>query len=313
MASECGNLSALAAKPDEDLIIATVALHGIWGSRDGGDSWTELGTGSGSAEVTNRGVTFLFDPDDPNVFWEAGIYNGTGIFRTDDGGTSFQGLGDSHHNDTVSVDFEDPERRTVLAGGHEQTNTVYRSTNRGQTWTNVGTTLPLGTNHSTAVHVIDAQNHLVGCSGWAGGTSGVFRTANGGQGWEQVSESGGASTPLAHTDGSLYWASPDGGIVRGSDDGQTWSERLGAGEIGSVRPIELPDRRIASVGPSGVALSNDRGASWYVVTTPLPFQTYGLVYSTFQRAFYVFHFSCNPETAVPEDAVMSYGFDYETE
>jgi hypothetical protein len=122
-----------------------------------------------------------------------------------------------------------------------------------------------------------------------------------------------AARELAHTDGSLYWASPDGGIVRGSDDGQTWSERLGAGEIGSVRPIELPDRRIASVGPSGVALSNDRGASWYVVTTPLPFQTYGLVYSTFQRAFYVFHFSCNPETAVPEDAVMSYGFDYETE
>lgn len=42
MDSECGNLSALAAKPDEDRIFAPVALHGLWETRDGatpGRAW----------------------------------------------------------------------------------------------------------------------------------------------------------------------------------------------------------------------------------------------------------------------------------
>lgn len=256
-------------------------------------------------------MTFLFDPERSDVFWEAGIYNGTGVVRSDDGGDSFVALGDVHHNDTVSVDFTDPERRTLLAGGHEQTQLVYRSIDGGQTWTNVGSALPDGTNHSTGVYVVDSQTHLVGCTGWAGGTSGIFRTENGGQSWEHVSESGGRFSPLAHSDGSLYWANAGSGMVRSTDQGRNWSEALGAGDARDVQPIELPDGRVATLGRDGVIVSEDHGASWRTVTTALPYNPNGLTYSRFQRAFYIFHFSCDPP--VPDDAVISYHFDWEVE
>jgi len=47
------------------------------------------------------------------------------------------------------VDFSDPERRNVIAGGHEQSRMVWKSTDGGQTWTNVGLNLPEGTKFSS--------------------------------------------------------------------------------------------------------------------------------------------------------------------
>ena len=41
----------------------------------------------------------------------------------------------------------------------------------------------------------------------------------------------------------------------------------------------------------------------------------GLAYSKFQKAFYIWHFTCgfNGPIPVPADAVMRYPFDYQTQ
>src|SRR4051812_20740076 len=127
LASECGNMSYVSAKPNEDLVIAGIAQRGLWGSRDGGMSWHQLGSGAGSAKITNRPGSIIYDPLRFDVFWESGIYNSNGVYRTHDGGGVFQALGAIGHNDTVSVDFTDRNRRTLLAGGHEQKQTVHLS------------------------------------------------------------------------------------------------------------------------------------------------------------------------------------------
>ena len=62
MTSECGNMTFVSAKPDEDLMIAGVARRGLWGSRDGGMSWHQLGLGGGSATVINRTGSIIYDP-----------------------------------------------------------------------------------------------------------------------------------------------------------------------------------------------------------------------------------------------------------
>ncbi len=169
MASECGNTPYLTSHPAYDMLITSVALHGLWASTDGAASWKQLWPAAGASQITNRGSSIVFDPSHADTFWESGIYNGPGVYKTTDNGATFTALGSAHHIDSVSVDLSDPQRMTLLAGGHEQKQTVYRSSDGGGTWTNVGMNLPAGTNFCTTALVIDSQTHLVGCSGYAGG------------------------------------------------------------------------------------------------------------------------------------------------
>jgi hypothetical protein len=314
MDSECGNLSNLSAKPDEDLLIAGIALKGLWASGDGGGHWQALGTSAGSATITHRPTSIAYDPQDSMRYWESGIYgNSGGVYETRDDGKTFVQLGTVRHTDQVSVDFSDPNRQTILAGGHEQAMTLNRSTDGGMTWTNVGAGLPANTN-CTHPLVIDGQTHLVGCGGYGGGPSGVYRTTNGGANWTQVTASGGANEPLRASDGSIYWASPDGnGMTRGTADGQQWTNVVGSGVIASVRPIELPDRRLATLGSRSVVVSSDHGATWSSASSTLPYSdAFGVVYSVQRKAFYVWHFTCGDGAVpVPPDAIMRFDFDYQ--
>jgi len=309
MASECGSVSGFAAKPDEDLLVVGVALHGLWASTDGGGSWHALGTGAGSDAITNRTTSFVFDAAHASVFWEAGIYNGPGVYRTDDDGLTFHALGDAHHDDAVSVDFTDASRTVLLAGGHEQAQTLYRSNDGGAHWTNVGTNLPAGTNFSSAPLVLDAMTHLVGCSGWGSGTSGIYRTTDGGMHWAQVSDASASGQPLVASDGTIYWSVMGGGVARSTDSGQHW-DRVGDGGVHGT-PIELPDGRIAALGSSAIVVSSDSGAHWQPATESLPYgDSVGVAYSRQQRAFFVWHFDCG--MAVLDDAIMRHDFDWET-
>jgi hypothetical protein len=310
----------MSAKPDEDMLIAGVSLHGLWASRNGGASWSALGAGSdASAPITNRFSSAVYDPQNSMRFWESGIYNGGGVYETTDDGNTFIQVGSVTHVDLVSVDLSDPNRQTLLAGGHEESQMVFRSPNGGMTWTNVGGGLPGNTACSFPV-VIDSQTHLVGCDGYGsgGGAVGVYRTTNGGATWTSVTSAGGASAPLVASDGSIYWASVNGmGMVRSTDSGQTWSGTVGSGAIGSFRPIELPDGRIATIGPPAgaqyVVVSADHGATWSPVTVALPFpDEVGIAYSSQQKAFYTWHFTCGSgNVPVPSDAIMRIAFDYQ--
>jgi hypothetical protein len=313
MDSECGNLSHVSAKPDEDLLIAGVAQKGLWASSDGGKTWHALGTGGGSDSIVNRLSWIAYDPTDKQRFWESGIYNSGGVYQTTDDGTTFKQLGDVTHDDYVSVDFTDPNRQTLLAGGHEQSQTVHRSTNGGMTWNNVGAGLPANTNSSFPL-VIDALTHLVGCAGYGGGPPGIFRTTDGGAHWNQVSQSGGGTAPLLASDGSIYWASPQGhGMVRSTDQGKTWNDAVGNGVVDNIHPVELPDGRLATIsyGFQKIVVSSDHGATWGAASTDLPYHDpSGLAYSAQQKAFFIWHFTCgfNGPVPVPADAIMRYDF-----
>lgn len=312
LSSECGNMSTLSAKPDEDLLIAGIALDGLWASRDGGGSWTALGTGSGSAMITNRTSAIVYDPKTSTRFWESGIYNGGGVYQTMNDGVTLTQLGNVAHSDLVSIDFSDANRQTLLAGGHEESQTLNRSADGGMTWTNVGGGLPGQTNCVFPL-VIDSQTHLVGCAGYGGGPTGIYRTINAGGTWTNVSTSGGNDAPLVASDSSIYWASPGGnGMARSTDHGQTWASAVGNGVITGVHPVELPDGRIATVGPKYVMVSSDHGTTWSPASTALPYtDAVGIVYSSQQKAFFIWHFSCgNPPLMVPADAIMRFNFDY---
>lgn len=295
MASECGNTSFVSAKPSEDLVIAGVALQGLWGTRDGGASWQKLGTGSGSAAVTNRASSIIYDPVRPEVFWESGIYNGNGIFRSDNSAGVFQSLGNIGHNDSVSVDFSDPTRQTLLAGGHEQKQMIHRSQDGGRTWINVGANLPGGTAFSSFPLVINSRTFFAGLNpSWGGGTGGIYQSNDAGATWAQASAQGGGSLPLIARDGSIYWPDGNGALMRGTGAGAnwTWRQTIAAGTLANVQPVELPDGRLVSLSGQRLMISSDRGASFQAFGPALPFTPAGITYSDSDKAFYIWQFDC---------------------
>jgi photosystem II stability/assembly factor-like uncharacterized protein len=305
--SECGNLSFLSASPNEDRLIVGVAAQGLWSSDDGGDSWQALGTAGDP--ITNRTSAIVYDPDVAGRFWESGTYNGGGVFETEDDGETFSQLGEISHVDLVSVDFTDTGRKTLLAGGHEAARSIYRSVDRGKTWKSIAANLPDGTNCSYPL-VVNARVYLVGCGGYGGGLSGIFRSTDAGSTWAMVSNTGGTSAPLKTSDGALYWVGPNGAMAR-SADGVTWKDVVPAGVLRGVTPLELPDGSIAALSANNVIVSKDDGASWVRVSSQLPFSdSAGLAYSKEQQAFFVWHFTCgfNGAVPVPDDAVMRYDF-----
>ncbi len=311
MESVCGTLAYVSAKADEDVMIAGVNLKGLWKSSDDGATWEGLGTGAGSAMIDNRVSSIVYDPAKPSRYWQTGIYDGHGVFVTEDDGATFAQLGDIRHVDLVGIDFSDPDRKFMLAGGHEQVQTLYRSTDGGTNWSSVGPQLPPNL-ACTFPLVIDATTQLVGCGGPFGG-GGILRSTDGASSWTQVSTSGGASAPLRASDGTIYWAGPVGkGMARSTDGGVTWTE----GQVNAVsvsRPIELPDGRVATIANGSIVLSADRGETWKPIVV-LPYgDAQGLAYSAYRKAMFVWRQDCgNGPVQVAPNSMMRFDFDYES-
>ncbi len=317
MPSECGNLSFGTAKPDEDLLLMGVAQHGLWSSSDAGGSWVRLGSAKDPEQITNRALSILFDPDDSATFWESGVYNGSGIFKTTDDGKTFSPAGTVTHVDYVSVDFSDPRRKTLLASGHEQVHKLYLSTDSAASWREIGDAIPDEARVCPFPYVVDSRTFLLGCGSYLDGETGIYRSTDKGVSWTKVSDSGGGASLLLAQDGTMYWGSEgSGGITTSTDQGETWSEPVGVGAIsirGTAKPWELPDGRLAALSTQSVVVSADGGKSWRPVSPALPYSPQGFFYSAQHKAFYVYRLTCNVGMDdVPADGVMSFPFDYET-
>jgi hypothetical protein len=309
----CTTLSMLSLKTDEDLLIAGLEEAGLWTSNDGGASWQLLSPGT---TIQNRPSSLVYDPMDSNRWWESGIYGtGGGVYETQDDGKTFSRLGSAYHCDLVSVDFSDPKRQTLVVGGHEHAQALNLSIDGGMTWTNISSGLPTLTNCAYPF-VIDAKTYLVGCGGFGGGPTGIFRTGDSGATWTKLTASGGGGAPLRASDGVIYWPGAYGQpMARSLDNGLTWTDVAPAfATLGT--PIELPDTRLAALGPltsneaQYVLVSADQGVTWKPASSPLPVRDLGgVMYSVPRKAFYVWGTACPPDTGTSE-VIVRYDFDY---
>lgn len=311
--SECGNLAFISSKPGEDRIIAGVALNGLWSKTVSDTEWTKLGQADGSGDViVHRPSSIVYDPNDPDVYWESGIYNGPGVFRTDDNGETFQTLGTISSNDAVSVDLSDPDRLTLLATGHEQGRKLYHSEDGGMNWVELNEQLHEDVITCSYPLVMDASTFLLGCGTYGGGKPGIYRSTDTGESWEALTDLGGGAAPLVASDGAIYWASESGrGLMRSDDSGLSWVGPFGGGEVQAATPIELPDGRIAALGNHRVVVSEDKGEHWVVVSPVTPIDPVAITYSEVGRTFYIRRFTC--EDDVPRDGILAYAWDYETQ
>lgn len=305
--SECGNLTLLSAVPGSSTVIAGVAKKGLWATTDSGKTWAALGSGSGSAVITNRPSSVVYDPEHEGTFYESGIYNDGGLYKTVDAGKTFTQLGDVRHSDLVSVDFSDPDRKTIVAGGHEQKQVLYLSTDAGQSFSQIGQNLPKDAHFSSEPLVLDSKTFLVGACGYGDGACGVYRSGDAGKTWSRASDLATTGRPLWASDGTIYWPLIyNSGLARGSADGTSWTKV--ADGIVTFPPVELPDGRILTVQGDHVAVSADKGMTWMAIGDKLPFQPNGVVYSVPSKTLFIWQWDCG-EVVLP-NAIASAGFDY---
>jgi photosystem II stability/assembly factor-like uncharacterized protein len=317
LASGGGDVGVLVSVPGSARVIAGVARRGLFATDDGGATWLALGTGNGSAQITNGPTAVVFDPDNAQHFYESGIY-GDGPYETDDGGVTFRRLGTISHNDGVSIDFTDPQRRTLLAGSHERTHQLWRSTDGGDSWTDIGASLPADSNFSTYPLVLSDQLFLLGSCGYAMGACGVLRSNNGGTSWSFATDEGPWGSPLVTSDATIYFMlNGNRGLMRSSDQGASWTVTAsGPQQQFTGKPVELPDGRIVALGFTHLLITEDRGDHWAEIGEALPFNgancgIYGFTYSPALKRFFANHNDCSGNLIA--GSVWSAGFDWESQ
>ena len=259
---------------------------GVFRSENAGGSWTQVVSGLGAVNVD---VLVPVPSEGP----EEVVYAGTpqGVFVSRDGASSWApanvGLPDNlgiNHIAVSPVFNTDGTLIAALSGG------LFRSANRGMTWTNV--TNGFQGDSPAASHVVFSPNFINDATVFATVTerkTGSFRTVeeiyrstDGGVTWTQVYE-GRAGTsretrmtisPAFARDGTLY-VSTSQGLLRSRDGGQPWEvidESLGSHQVIAlhISPDFGSDNTIfANTSSLGIYRSIDGGVSWGTVTTGL--------------------------------------------
>ncbi|MBU6367017.1 MAG: hypothetical protein KJT01_12470 [Gemmatimonadetes bacterium] len=194
-------------------------------------------------------------PTDEHTMW-IGTASG-GIWRTADGGLSWEVTSDNLCGLTIGAITVNPVRpATVYAASGEpvesraQSCGVFRSSDGGATWTNLGGSV-LAQRAVYAIHLV--RSSAAQPDGAAvlllATDAGMLRSTNGGGAWVTVAE-GTFTDVVGHpTNGSMLWgwknSGTDGGLWRSADAGLTWARVFAApaavrGEL-AVTPA-APDR-----------------------------------------------------------------------
>jgi photosystem II stability/assembly factor-like uncharacterized protein len=258
--------------------------------------YRQIGPFRGGRAVAVAGVT-----SQPNVYYFGGT--GGGIWKTVDGGFTWQPVADGQlkTGSVGSIAVSDSDPNVVYAGMGEPDvrgnashgDGVYKSTDSGKTWKNVGLE---NTYHIGAVRIhpknpdivyVAALGHLWGSND----ERGVFRTTDGGKTWKQVftrgPKAGAVDLILDPSNPSVLYAGfwqifrspwqlesggPGSGLFKSSDGGDTWTELtrnpgMPKGIIGRVGVTVSPvnsDRvwAIVEAEDGGVFRSEDAGKTW---------------------------------------------------
>jgi photosystem II stability/assembly factor-like uncharacterized protein len=257
--------------------------------------WRNIGPFRGGRANASAGI-----PSQPLTYFAG--YTGGGLWRTDDAGINWRNVSDGSFRTgsigAIAVAPSDPN--VIYVGTGEEAirgqsssygDGVYRSTDQGRTWTNVGLRATRQIS-AVRVHPTDPNVVYVAAQGdrWkATAERGIYRSRDGGATWTLVLKgvndfSGASDLSMDATNPRILYAAfwdhqrtpwqvrsggPGSGIWKSVDGGDTWV-RLSAGlpslmgKIGvSVSPAN-PDRVFAIVEAErgGLYRSDDAGRTW---------------------------------------------------
>ena len=177
VASGCEGIGRINAQPCSSRVIAGLEGHGLWATDDSGKTWRALGSGAGSAAITNTAHGHRFRSHAPRcLLGDRDPRHARASTRRATGDRRSSSSERCTTTQLVSVDFSDPDRKTLVTGTHGMKQLVFRSSDGGGTWTNIGLNLPTTANNSESPLVIDSKTYLLGACDQSGNGCGVHRT-----------------------------------------------------------------------------------------------------------------------------------------
>ncbi|HVB65146.1 MAG TPA: glycosyl hydrolase, partial [Nitrolancea sp.] len=287
-----------------------------------GLEWRLVGPHRGGRVVAVAG-----HPTEPATFYFGGCAGG--VWKTTDGGTYWENISDGFFKTAavgaLAVSMSDPNviyagmGETAIRGNVSHGDGVYKSTDGGQTWTNVG----LADTRAIAkvrIHPSNPDLVYVAALGHVWGPNserGVYRSKDGGQNWEQIlfrSEKAGAIdlSMDPHNPRVLYattWEAQrypyklnsggeGSGIFKSTDGGDSWTEitrnpGLPTGVLGKIGISVSPAQTnrvyaIVEAIDGAVFRSDDGGATWLRLS-----EEGGLRW----RSWYYHHIFADPQNA----------------
>ncbi len=271
------------------ILLAASDLSGAYRSLDGGRSWDVIGASRGLTVTHVSGLGF--DPVDPAI-----LYLGTeeGIFRSVDYGDTWAPV--LPHGYITDIKFAPSNPNVGYAAHHPQYNvaegTLYKTTDRGQTWARVsGGTLP---DHLHILKLIvdwedeDVLYLLAGEGRFACGPAVVYESDDGGVTWRRLAAGLGQIADIAldpNDPNTLYLTTygdvwdpgytcirddPNGGyLYRGHFNGEwTWTRWTDENDLGSRNLLIWPDAddqhalRVIDMDYPEIWETTDEGATW---------------------------------------------------
>jgi photosystem II stability/assembly factor-like uncharacterized protein len=176
-----------------------------------------------------------------------------------DGGKSWQKMtGNGRGWDAASVDWSAEKPADIFALRHESGGEIFTSDDLCKTWKLKGKGF-------SAVGIF-AADALVATKEKE---KGIYRSTDGGESWQKVSDLQPAGRDIRILKGVAYWTS-GAGLLVSKDAGRTWAVHGAAVECSFGPYFGQDEKHIVAVGKKGVLESKDGGTSWQRVAALPP-------------------------------------------
>jgi photosystem II stability/assembly factor-like uncharacterized protein len=233
--------------------------HGRHGRKDGGVSWTRVGTDYAVRESRKIAV----DPTDSSRVYSGSFYSG--LFKSVDGGATWSRRSFGSGSAYVWIPVVDPVSPNIVYAGTVGEG-LFKSEDYGDSWTAVPD-LPATVQGLT----VDPRNNQ---ELFAATTNGIYRSDDAGQTWSRVMDLPAWSiTIVGGASQVVYATTKRQGVYKSLDGGRSWEAKndgITDKQMGRSAPVIVAPEHsevlyVGSEGGGGVFKSTDGGDTWFAV------------------------------------------------